>query len=248
MIHSVGGTLLQHIKEHRLHTDIRRGDVVFYFSTTGWMMWNWLVSVLASDATIVLFDGNPTGPDSNPATLFELAATEGFTHFGTSAKYLDSVNKLGYRPMAHSCFPALRTILSTGSVLSPESFDWVYRDWKADVSLASITGGTDILGCFALGDPTAPVRRGELQCPGLGMAVEVWGDGGALPDGEPGELVCTRSFPSSPTQFLNDVGGSKFHDAYFDQYQLCDISITSRSLIEKRRKLWFAYFLRCRYS
>lgn len=181
MIHSVGGTLLQHIKEHRLHTDVKPDDVVFYFSTTGWMMWNWLVTVLASNATIVLFDGNPTGADGDPSTLFKLAVAEDFTHFGTSAKFIDSINKSGYSPAALQ-YPKLRTILSTGSVLSPESYgaqclgpcqqmwlsdtdfaDWVYREWKDDVSLASITGGTDILSCFVLGDPAAPVRRGELQ-------------------------------------------------------------------------------------
>eukprot|EP01048_Picozoa_sp_COSAG05_P006201 COSAG05_NODE_392_length_10391_cov_8.232899_4_plen_554_part_00 len=207
MVHGVGGTLLQHLKEHRLHTDIAPGDVVFYFTTCGWMMWNWLVTALASAATIILYDGNPTGSDgAQPATLFQLAEAERITHFGTSAKFIDSTNKSGFQPMGLSDFPALRTILSTGSVLSPESFDWVYQQWKADVSLASITGGTDILSCFALGCPTAPVVRGELQCAGLGMAVQVFDDAGeAITDGTQGELVCVFSFRTcrSSASFLS---------------------------------------------
>ena len=197
MIHSVGGTLLQHIKEHRLHTDLHADDRLFYFTTCGWMMWNWLVTALASGCTLVLFDGNPTGED-DPALLFQLCEDEAITHFGTSAKFIDSINKMGFVPKALSDYPALLTILSTGSVLSPESFDWVYESFKADVALASITGGTDILSCFALGQPDAPVRRGELQCAGLGMATAVYGDDGApvRSHGEQGELVCTKAFPS----------------------------------------------------
>ena len=180
------------------------------------MMWNWLVTALASDCTLVLFDGNPTG-DDDPGLLFRLADEEAITHFGTSAKFIDSINKLGFRPAELSDFPAMRSVLSTGSVLSPESFDWVYESFKSDVALASITGGTDILSCFALGQPDAPVRRGELQCAGLGMATEVFGDDcRPVAEGEQGELVCTLAFPSAPTGFLNDEDGAKYHEAYFD--------------------------------
>jgi acetoacetyl-CoA synthetase len=216
IVHGAGGTLLQHAKEHRLHTDIGREDVVFYFTTCGWMMWNWLVSGLATGATLVLYDGNPFHP--GPEALWKIAEEEGITVFGTSAKYLAAVEKAGYAPGRHHALERLRTILSTGSPLMPASFDFVYRDIKADVQLASISGGTDIVSCFALGSPVLPVYRGELQCRGLGMAVEIFDDQGRSHVDEPGELVCTRPFPSMPVGFWNDPDGSKYRAAYFDRF------------------------------
>lgn len=216
IVHGQGGTLLQHLKEHQLHTDIRPGEKLFYFTTTGWMMWNWLVSALASGATIVLYDGNPFHP--GPEALWQLVAEEGVQHFGTSAKYLDACKKAGYQPGQSVDLSRLRTVLSTGSPLVPESFDWVYQEVKADLDLASITGGTDIISCFALGNPELPVRRGELQCRGLGMAVEVWDDAGQPLVGEPGELVCTRPFPSAPVGFWQDDDGSRYRAAYFEHF------------------------------
>ena len=216
IVHGHGGTLLQHLKEHQLHTDLRPGEKLFYFTTTGWMMWNWLVSALASGGTIVLFDGNPFYP--GPETLWRIVAEERVEHFGTSAKYLDACKKAGYRPGTEHDLGALRTILSTGSPLVPESFDWVYAEVKQDLLLASITGGTDIVSCFALGCPELPVRRGELQCRGLGMAVEVWDDAGHPLVGEPGELVCTRPFPSAPVGFWRDEDGARYRAAYFEHF------------------------------
>jgi len=216
IVHGQGGTLLQHRKEHALHCDLREGEKFFYFTTTGWMMWNWLVTGLAEGATLVLFDGNPFHPD--PAALWDLVAEEGCAVFGTSAKYLDACKKAGLTPSSTHDLDALRLILSTGSPLVAESFDWVYAEVKQDVQLASITGGTDLISCFALGCPIAPVRRGELQKRGLGMAVQVWAELDQPIVGEAGELVCTESFPSMPTGFWNDPDGSRYHAAYFDFY------------------------------
>ncbi len=214
--HSVGGVLLQHLKEHRLHCDIRPGDRVFYFTTCGWMMWNWLVSGLASGAALMLYDGSPFAPDGQ--VLWDYCDDLDFTLFGTSAKYLDALAKAGIEPRHSHRLNALETLCSTGSVLAPESFDFVYRAIKADLDLASISGGTDIVSCFVLGCPILPVYRGESQCRGLGMAVAVFD-----PDGKPlveekGELVCTRSFPSEPIGFWGDEDGSRYHRAYFDRF------------------------------
>lgn len=216
IVHGAGGTLLQHLKEHRLHADIHRDDRVFYFTTCGWMMWNWLVSALAAEATLMLYDGSPFHPDGN--VLFDYARDEKITFFGTSAKYIDALSKQDYRPIDSHDLSSVRAIASTGSPLAPESYDYVYRSVKKDVQLASISGGTDIVSCFALGDPTAPVRRGELQCRGLGMAVEVFDDDGRPVTGEKGELVCVKPFPAMPIGFWNDPDGAKYHGAYFDQY------------------------------
>lgn len=214
--HGVGGTLLQHLKEHQLHSDVRPGDRVFYFTTCGWMMWNWLASVLASRATPVLYDGSPFYPD--PSVLWDYAEQGRVTLFGTSAKYLDSLKKDGYRPARDYDLGALRTICSTGSVLAPESFDYVYDAIKKDVCLSSISGGTDIVSCFVLGCPILPVYRGECQCRGLGMAVAVYDESGSPVVDEKGELVCTAPFPSQPAFFWGDASGEKYHNAYFATY------------------------------
>jgi acetoacetyl-CoA synthetase len=216
IVHGAGGTLLQHLKEHRLHTDLGRDDVLFYFTTCGWMMWNWLVSGLASGAALVLFDGAPTHP--GPAALWELAARERITVFGTSAKYLAACEKAGLAPARSHDLGALRTLLATGSPLAHEQFDYVYRAIHPDIQLASISGGTDIVACFALGCPLRPVWRGELQCRGLGMAVAVFDQQGRPVEGEKGELVCTQPFPSMPVGFWNDADGSKYHAAYFARF------------------------------
>ena len=216
IVHGTGGTLLQHMKEHRLHSDIGRGDRVFYATTCGWMMWNWLVSALASEATLLLYDGAPFHPEGT--VLFDYAVAEGMTLFGTSAKYLDAAAKAGLAPRYTHDLRALRTMTSTGSPLAPEGFDYVYRDIKKDLHLASISGGTDIISCFALGNPMGPVRPGELQAMGLGMAVDVFDDGGEPVRGTPGELVCTQPFPSMPVSFWNDSDGSKYRGAYFDRF------------------------------
>jgi acetoacetyl-CoA synthetase len=216
IVHGAGGTLLQHLKEHQLHTDLKRDDVLFYFTTCGWMMWNWLASGLASGATLVLYDGSPFQP--GPETLWQMAAEEGITVFGTSAKYLAAVEKARLRPGHDFDLSRLRAILSTGSPLLPESYDYVYREIGSDLQLASISGGTDIISCFALGNPIAPVYRGELQCRGLGLAVAVYDDRGRPVTGEKGELVCTRPFPSLPIGFWNDPDGQKYHDAYFARF------------------------------
>jgi len=216
MVHGAGGTLLQHLKEQVLHTDLRPDDRLFYFTTCGWMMWNWLVSGLAVGTTIVLFDGAPLAPE--PSVLWDMAAAERVTVFGASAKFLALAEKAGVRPAATHDLAALRTVLSTGSPLAPHSYDYVYRDVKADVCLSSISGGTDIISCFALGNPTAPVHRGELQARGLGMAVEVWDDAGRPIVGQAGELVCTRPFPSMPVAFWNDPDGAKYRAAYFEHF------------------------------
>ncbi|MCK0196432.1 acetoacetate--CoA ligase [Ancylobacter sp. 6x-1] len=216
IVHGAGGTLLQHIKEHRLHCDLVPGERLFYFTTCGWMMWNWLVTGLASGLTLCLFDGSPFAP--SPSVLFDYAQTERFALFGTSAKYIDSVHKEGLRPIETHDLSALKAITSTGSPLAPESFSFVYEGIKADVHLASISGGTDIVSCFVLGDPTAPVYKGEIQCAGLGMAVDVWSDDGVpLAEGR-GELVCTRPFPCMPVMFWNDPDGARYRAAYFDRF------------------------------
>ena len=216
IVHGAGGTLLQHLKEQRLHTDLRAGDRIFYFTTLGWMMWNWLASALASEATLLLYDGSPFHPEAT--ILFDYAAEEKAQVFGTSAKFLDAAAKAGLAPRTTHDLSALRSVLSTGSPLAPESFDWVYAKVKPDSHLASISGGTDIVSCFLLGDPTAPVHRGELQTAGLGMDVDVFDDSGhALREGT-GELVCKRPFPSMPLGFWNDPDGARYQAAYFDRY------------------------------
>ncbi len=216
IVHSAGGTLLQHIKEHQLHCGIRPGERLFYFTTCGWMMWNWLASGLACGATLCLFDGSPFYPDGN--VLFDYAEQEKFAIFGTSAKYIDAVRKGGLVPMKSHDFSSLRMMTSTGSPLSPEGFDFVYDGIKSDMHLASISGGTDIAACFVLGIPTKPVWTGEIQGPGLGMATDVWDDDGKPVRGEKGELVCTKAFPSMPIMFWNDEGGKKYHAAYFERF------------------------------
>ncbi|MES9903379.1 MAG: acetoacetate--CoA ligase, partial [Sedimenticola sp.] len=216
IVHGAGGTLLQHLKEHRLHTDVRPGDRIFYFTTCGWMMWNWLVSGLAAEATLLLYDGSPFYPDGN--ILFDYADAEGMTQFGTSAKYIDALNKAGLKPKQSHQLESMRTLCSTGSPLVPEAFDYVYENIKEDLCLSSISGGTDIVSCFALGCPVLPVYRGRLQCRGLGMRVEVWNDDGEAVVGEKGELVCTAPFPSMPVGFWNDPDDKKYHRAYFERF------------------------------
>ncbi len=216
IVHCAGGVLLQHLKEHKLHVDMNRDKTLFYFTTCGWMMWNWLVSGLATGGTLVLFDGNPLKPD--PKFLLTMAEELDINIFGTSAKYIDTLEEMGVKPNQVSDFPALETILSTGSPLLEKSFDYVYRDWKKDVLLASISGGTDIVSCFAGGNPWLPVRRGELQCRMLGMKVEAFNDSAQPVIGEKGELVCSAAFPVMPIHFLNDPDGQKYHDAYFNVY------------------------------
>jgi len=217
IVHGQGGTLLQHLKEHRLHVDLHPGEKLFYFSTTGWMMWNWLTSGLASELSLVLYDGSPFHP--GPGALFDLAQQERVDVFGISAKFLDSVKKAGLRPIESHDLSSVRTILSTGSPLVPEGFDFVYEGVKKDVHLASISGGTDIVACFAGGDPTSPVWRGELQRPSLGMATNVFDEHGKpCEPGVPGELVCTRAFPSTPVGFWKDADGAKYRAAYFERF------------------------------
>jgi acetoacetyl-CoA synthetase len=216
IVHSAGGTLIQHLKELKLHTDVRKDDVVFYFTTCGWMMWNWFVSSLALGATIVCFDGNPFYPA--PDALIKLAAELKFTLFGTSAKYIASLQQAGVRPVAGTDVTAIRTIASTGSPLSDESFEYVYRDWMPDVQLSSISGGTDIISCFMLGCPTLPVYRGEIQCRGLGMDVDCFDENGNSVRDLQGELVCKSPFPSMPIYFWNDPDGKKYRSAYFETY------------------------------
>lgn len=216
IVHSAGGTLLQHLKEHRLHSGIVDGDRLFYFTTCGWMMWNWLVSGLASGATLLLYDGSPFYPDGN--ALFDFADAEGMTFFGTSAKFIDSVRKAGLRPIDSHKLSSVQTIASTGSPLSPKCFRFVYEGIKRDIHLASISGGTDIVSCFVLGVPTEPVWEGEIQAPGLGMAVDVWSEDGKPIRGEKGELVCTKAFPSMPIGFWNDADGTKYRSAYFERF------------------------------
>jgi acetoacetyl-CoA synthetase len=215
MVHGAGGTLLQHLKELVLHTDLRREDRIFYFTTCGWMMWNWLVSSLAVGGTVVLYDGAPLSPLS---ILWDMAERERITVFGTSAKYLAMLEKEGVEPGRSHDVSALRTILSTGGPLSSQSFDFVYQKVKRDLHLASVSGGTDIISCFALGNPIAPVWRGELQTRGLGMSVEVYDESGARLREQEGELVCTRPFPSMPVAFWDDPDGAKYRKAYFEYF------------------------------
>jgi acetoacetyl-CoA synthetase len=216
IVHGAGGTLLQHLKEHRLHVDLGSSDRLFYFTTCGWMMWNWLVSALASGTRIILYEGSPFHPDGE--TLWRMAERERVTVFGTSAKFIDSCSKEGIEPGERFDLSAVRTILSTGSPLSPEGFDYVHRHVSRDAHLASISGGTDIISCFVLGNPTAPVFRGELQCAGLGMDVAVFDDEGRPIVGQPGELVCRTPFPSMPIGFFNDEDGALYRAAYFDRF------------------------------
>jgi acetoacetyl-CoA synthetase len=207
---------LQHLKEHRLHCGLEPGERLFYFTTCGWMMWNWLASGLAVGATLCLYDGSPFYPDGN--VIFDYAAEEKFSVLGTSAKFIDAVRKSGLEPVKSHDLSTLRLLTSTGSPLSPEGFSFVYEGIKPDVHLASISGGTDIVSCFVLGIPALPVWRGEIQGPGLGLAVDVWDDNGNSVTGEKGELVCTKPFPAMPVGFWNDADGSKYHAAYFDKY------------------------------
>ncbi len=216
IVHGAGGTLLQHLKELVLHTDLTRDDRIFYYTTCGWMMWNWLVTSLAVGATVVLYDGAPMAP--RPDMLWEMAEAERVTVFGTSARYLAQCEKENLSPGDTRDLGSLRTILSTGSPLAVHSYDYVYGRIKADVHLASISGGTDLISCFALGSPTLPVWRGELQCRGLGMAVDVFDAGGRPLAGQPGELVCTRPFPSMPVAFWDDPEGRKYRAAYFEHF------------------------------
>jgi acetoacetyl-CoA synthetase len=216
LVHGAGGTLLQHLKEHQLHCDIKPRDRLFFFTTCGWMMWNWLVSGLGSDATAMLYDGSPLARDGK--ILFDYAEQEQITHFGTSAKFIDALVKKEISPSHTHDLSALRTVFSTGSPLGPESFDYVYGHIKADLMLASISGGTDIISCFVLGNPLLPVRRGEIQCRGLGMAVEVFDEEGEPLRGQKGELVCTKPFPSMPLGFWNDEQCTKYRAAYFARF------------------------------
>ncbi|HMA13912.1 MAG: acetoacetate--CoA ligase [Bacteroidota bacterium] len=216
IVHGIGGTLLQHLKEHILLCDVKPGDRVFYFTTCGWMMWNWLVSALAAQATLLLYDGSPFAPDGN--ILFDYADAEKMTLFGTSAKYIDALNKADLDPKSTHDLSSVRVITSTGSPLVPEGFDYVYRHIKDDVCLSSIAGGTDIISCFVGGNPIGPVWRGEIQRRGLGMAVEVFNDEGRPVVGEKGELVCVKPFPCMPIGFWNDPDGARYRAAYFETY------------------------------
>ncbi len=216
IVHCHGGVLLQHLKEHKLHSDVRPGDRLFYFTTCGWMMWNWLVSGLSAGASLLLYDGSPFA--ARGKVLFDYAEAEKMTHFGTSAKFIDAAAKLGLTPGKTHDLTPLRAMFSTGSPLSPEGFDWVYREIKQDILLASISGGTDIVSCFVLGNPVLPVYRGEIQCRGLGMAVDVFDDSGRPVRSEKGELVCSKPFPVMPVGFWNDADGSKYRAAYFERF------------------------------
>jgi acetoacetyl-CoA synthetase len=216
IVHSAGGTLIQHLKELILHSNIQSDQTIFYYTTCGWMMWNWFVSALATGATLVLFDGNPFFP--GPDALIKMADELNLTFFGTSAKYIASLEAEGVKPNQLSGFPHLRVIASTGSPLSDASFKYVYRDWKSDVQLSSIAGGTDIISCFMLGNPVLPVYEGEIQCKGLGMDVDCFDEDGRSIRNVQGELVCKKPFPSMPVYFLNDKNGEKYKNAYFDVY------------------------------
>ncbi|MDA9801960.1 acetoacetate--CoA ligase [Candidatus Pseudothioglobus singularis] len=217
IVHGHGGTLLQHLKELQLHADVREDDRVFYFTTCSWMMWNWLVSALASKATVMLYDGSPFYP--GPRTLWDFAEAEKFTLFGTSAKYVEALQKVGFSPKSEHNLEALRGMASTGSPLSAEGYDFVYSEIKDDLHLASISGGTDIVSCFVLGVPILPVYRGEIQAPGLGMDVQVWSDEGESVHQERGELICAQSFPSRPVFFWSDEGDKKYHSAYYEHFE-----------------------------
>lgn len=216
IVHSAGGSLIQHLKEQQLHSDLQPDDVLFFYTTCGWMMWNWLVSGLASEATLVLYDGSPFYPDAN--ALIDMAEQEMVSIFGGGAKYIAAIEKAGLVPRKSHNLEKLKSILSTGSPLSHESFRYVYRDIKSDLCLASISGGTDILSCFVLGNPCLPVWEGEIQCRGLGMAVDIWDDHGKSISEQKGELVCTKPFPSAPIYFWNDPKNTKYCSAYFEIY------------------------------
>jgi acetoacetyl-CoA synthetase len=217
IVHGAGGTLLKHIVEQQFHCDVRPGDRLFYFTTCGWMMWNWLASGLSAGATLLLYDGSPFHPDGN--VLFDYADAERMTQFGTSAKYIDQLIKTGIEPKRDHPLDSVRLLTSTGSPLAPEGFDFIYRGVKRDLCMASISGGTDIMGCFVMGDPAGPVWRGEIAAAVLGMAVEIFGDDGKpVPDGDKGELVCTRPFPTMPLGFWDDADGSRYHAAYFERF------------------------------
>ena len=216
IVHGTGGTLLQHLKEHKLHTNLSNEDTLFYFTTCGWMMWNWLVSALATGCTLVLYDGSPFASEGR--ILLDAIDDEGITVFGTSAKYISAMEKQGLKPTTSHKLGSLKTILSTGSPLSEASFEYIYRDFKSDIRLSSISGGTDIVSCFMLGNPNLPVYSGEIQCLGLGMAVEFWHAEGECQVGITGELVCVKPFPSTPVGFWDDDGDKRFLNAYFEQY------------------------------
>ena len=216
IVHGVGGVLLQHAKEHKLHANIHKGDRVFYFSTCGWMMWNWLLGALFSEATIILYEGSPFY--GGPNKLWDLAEKEKINLFGTSAKYIDAVRKSGYKPNKHNQLKFLKCLCSTGSPLSPESFHFINKFISSEIQIGSISGGTDILSCFVLNNPLDEVISGEIQCRGLGMAVDVFDEEGNSVTDTPGELVCTKPFPSMPVMFWNDPDGKKYQEAYFDYY------------------------------
>ncbi len=216
IVHGVGGTLLQHLKEHRLHLDLSASDTLFFFTTAGWMMWNWLASALATQCRIVLYDGSPFFP--NPSALFDLAVRERVTVFGVSAKFLQSTENHAVKPRETHDLSLMRMLISTGSTLPHEGFEYVYRDIKSDVHLVSMSGGTDLISCFILGNPLLPVFAGELQSAGLGMAVEVWDEQGQPVHGQKGELVCTRPFPSAPVGFWNDSDNARYRAAYFERF------------------------------
>ncbi len=216
MVHGAGGTLLKHLSEHRLHSDLKAGDRLFWFTTCGWMMWNWLVSGLATGATIVLYDGSPSHPSLE--RLWRLAADTRITHFGVSPRFLAACANAGIVPKQLADLSAMRFLGSTGAPLNPDQFDWVYANVAADVQLASISGGSDIVGCFALGVPTLPVRRGELQARALGAAVESWDSSGRSLVGEKGDLVCTRPLVSMPVRFWDDPEGTRYRQAYFAEH------------------------------
>ena len=217
IVHGAGGTLLQHVKEHQLHVNLTREDVLFFFTTTGWMMWNWLVSALATGSTLVLYDGSPFF--QRRTALVDLIDQERISAFGVGAKYVSSIERVQVKPRESHDLSSLRAILTTGSPLSHESFDYVYQDFKKDVWLASISGGTDLISCFVLGNPLSGVYRGEIQGPGLGMATAVFDDAGNSILDQKGELVCIKSFPSAPLGFWNDSNGSRYHDAYFARFK-----------------------------
>ncbi|HEY6335526.1 MAG TPA: acetoacetate--CoA ligase [Alphaproteobacteria bacterium] len=216
IVHGAGGVLLTHLKEHKLQCDIKPGDRVFWFTTCGWMMWNWLVSALAAEATLLLYDGSPFHPDGN--VVYDFADATGMNFFGTSAKYIDACHKAKLEPIKTHRLATVRAIGSTGSPLVAEGFDYVYAHVKQDVHLASVSGGTDIVACFVGGNPIGPVWRGEIQAPGLGLAVEVFDEDGKAVKGEKGELVCTKPFPTMPVGFWDDPGDKKYHAAYFEKF------------------------------
>jgi len=216
IVHGIGGTLLQHLKEHALHVDLKKDDRFFYYTTCGWMMWNWLVTGLASEATLMLYDGSPFHP--TPTVLFDYARDEKISVMGVSAKYIDALAKQGLAPIETHDLGSMRAMLSTGSPLVPEGFDYVYAKIKANVRLCSMSGGTDIISCFVLGNPLLPVWRGEIQCRGLGMDVAVYDEEGRRLEEGKGELVCARAFPSMPVGFWNDPNGAKYRSAYFERY------------------------------